>query len=424
MRVLNLSLDKKILENDSAVLRRLVALAEAIVEKAKHHPLASQTRHSPSTDGERKRKEIKGGLTVFVPGERDEKKEVSAHLTAHSFGGPKWLQLWKMWRKGKSLIRNPLSLTHPTSIRHPVVSPLPLGRPRDFPSKEGQRGKKFHLITVQDTGYLAFVACLLARRFKTPLEIQVHGFEKMRGVRERVARFVLRRADRIRVVSDRLKRELDSRFKLHDSRIYKLPVYTQTGEMGEKGENGERGERGAKRPFTLLTVGRLVRVKNIALQIRAFARIAREFPHVRLIIVGDGSERENLKRKAHDVKLEGKIRFEGRQSNLERYYREADAFLLTSDSEGWGVVVTEAAAYGLPIIMTDVGLANEVIHHDREGIVIPVGDEDALVAAMKRIIEDTDLRARLGKAARSAFGGLPTPAAQIEKQVEEWRGLQ
>ena len=406
MRVLNLSLDKKILEKDSAVQRRLVALAEGIVGKAKHHPLASQTRHSPSTEGERKRKEIKEGLTVLVPGERDEAKEISAYLTAYSFGGPKWLQLWKMWRKGEQILsRNPSSDSE--------VGGLPFTK--------GEL--RCDLITVQDKAYHALIAYLLARRFKIPLEIQVHGLEKFCGARKWVAGFVLRRADKIRVVSERLKRELDSRFKIHDSRIYELSVYTQMGERGEKGENGERGEKGAKQPFTFLTVGRLAPVKNIALQIRAFARVIKESPQARLRIVGDGSLRESLKLQVESLKLEDKIIFEGRQENLAQYYEEADAFLLTSDSEGWGLVALEAAAYGLPIIMTDVGLAGEFIRDGENGLVIPVGDEDALVVAMKRLIEDADLRARLGAAARSAFGGLPTPAAQIEKQVEEWRGL-
>ena len=341
-----------------------------------------------------------------MPGERDEAKEISAYLTAYSFGGPKWLQLWKMWRKGEQILsRNPSSDSE--------VGGLPFTK--------GEL--RCDLITVQDTAYLALIAYLLARRFKIPLEIQVHGLEKFCGARKWVAGFVLRRADKIRVVSERLKRELDSRFKIHDSRIYELSVYTQMGERGEKGENGERGEKGAKQPFTFLTVGRLAPVKNIALQIRAFARVIKESPQARLRIVGDGSLRESLKLQVESLKLEDKIIFEGRQENLAQYYEEADAFLLTSDSEGWGLVALEAAAYGLPIIMTDVGLAGEFIRDGENGLVIPVGDEDALVVAMKRLIEDADLRARLGAAARSAFGGLPTPAAQIEKQVEEWRGL-
>ncbi len=261
--------------------------------------------------------------------------------------------------------------------------------------------KHFNLITVQDTAYLALLAYLLARTARVPFEVQVHGLEKFYGVRKLIAGFVLRRADKVRVVSERLKREISAR-------AYVLPVYTQIPSQPPLYKGGEEGG-----DFVFLTVGRLVPVKNIGLQIRAFARIAKEFPNARLVIVGDGPERDNLP-------THGCVIFEGAQKDLRRFYKDADAFLFTSNSEGWGVVVTEAAAYGLPIIMTDVGCAGEFIKNGENGLVIPVGDEDALVAAMKRIIKDGELRVHLGNAARRAFLSFPTAQVAIQKQVEAW----
>ncbi len=283
--------------------------------------------------------------------------------------------------------------------------------------------KHFDLITVQDTAYLALLAYLLARKFAIPFEVQVHGVEKSSGLRKLIARFVLRRADKIRVVSERLKRELVQRFTLNAQCFYVLPVYTQKSyqQIPSQPPLYKGGEKGGD--FVFLTVGRLVPVKNTTLQIRAFARVAKEFPHTRLVVVGEGAERENLKRKAQSEKLKDKIRFEGGQENLERYYQDADAFLLTSNSEGWGVVVTEAAAFRLPIIMTDVGLAGEFIKNGENGLVIPIGDEEALVAAMKTMITDARLRTRLAEAARRSFLSLPTPQAAIQKQVEAWRSF-
>lgn len=282
--------------------------------------------------------------------------------------------------------------------------------------------KQFDLITVQDTAYLALLAYLLALKFRVPFEVQVHGFERFSGTRKVLAGFVLRRADKIRVVSERLQRELETRFKIQDSRIYELPVYVQgmppttptpLASLGvlPLGKGGEE-----EKLFTFLTVGRLVPIKNITMQIRAFARIAKEFSNVRLVIVGDGPERENLPK--HD-----RVIFEGTQKELSRFYENADAFLLTSDSEGWGVVVTEAAAYGVPIIMTDVGCAGEFITDGENGIVIPVGDEDALVCAMRNIITDGELRARLGRGGRASFLALPTSEEHIQKQIAEWQKL-
>lgn len=259
--------------------------------------------------------------------------------------------------------------------------------------------KKYDLITVQDTAYLALLAYLLARRFCVPLEMQVHGLEKFYGIRKLLTGFLLKRADKIRVVSERLRREISAR-------AYVLPVYTQI-------ETPTSHTKQTRETFTFLTVGRLVPVKNIGLQIRAFTQIVKESPHTRLVIVGDGSERENLPK--HD-----RVIFEGQQKDLRRFYEEADAFLLTSNSEGWGVVVTEAAAYGLPIVMTDVGCAGEFIKDGENGTVIPVGDEEALVSAMKKLITNADFRTRLGEKAYLAYLALPSKERQVQKQVEAW----
>lgn len=360
MRVLMFSLDRKILERDSAVQRRLIALAE----KA-------------------------GELTVFVPAKKDERQQVSLHLTVRSAGGAKFFQFPKLW---------------------------------GVATRELQR-EQYDFITVQDIYFFGFLAVKLAEKFSLPMEVQVHGFEKMRWVRGLVARHVLGRAAKIRVVSERLKKLLTTYYLLPSTKIYVLPVYTQMGETGEMGER-ERKPKGVPYPFTFLTVGRLVSVKNIALQILAFARLAKEYPQIRLRIVGDGPERNNLQLITNKLQLGDKVVFEGEQKDVGRFYKTADAFLLTSDYEGWGRVALEAAAYRLPIVMTNAGLANEVLHHDKECIVIPVGDEEQLYGAMKEVLEHPELRSRLGAAAYRVVKTLPSAEEQIQKQVEEWHGLQ
>lgn len=360
MRVLNLSLDNKVLENDSAVQRRLVALAD----KA-------------------------GEITVLVPGEKDEKQELSSNLTVYSFDGARPIQLWKMWRKGEKLLTCNSSLLTSTD-----------------------------LITVQDTAYLAFLAYLLARRFNLPLEVQVHGLEKFYGIRKIIAEFALNRADKIRVVSERLRQLLASRFQFLGSKVYVLSVYTQI-EVSQKTAR----RKTVPYPFTFLTVGRLVAVKNIGMQIRAFAKISEKIPHISLRIVGEGPERSNLQLSISNYQLEDKVTLEGYQRDLHWFYEESDAFLLTSDSEGWGRVVLEAAAHKLPIIMTDVGLAREVIKNEESGFVIPVGDEHELMLAMKEFLDKPELRARLGEAAFRVFKSLPSKEEQTQKQVEVWQSL-
>ena len=84
------------------------------------------------------------------------------------------------------------------------------------------------------------------------------------------------------------------------------------------------------------------------------------------------------------------------------------------------MVVVEAAYYRLPIIMTDVGCAGEVIKDGNSGIIIPVGDEDALVRAMERILSDQELRKSLGDSAHEAVQNLPSKEQTMELYKKSW----
>ena len=85
--------------------------------------------------------------------------------------------------------------------------------------------KGFDVISVQDQYYLGFIGLKLARKFKLGLEIQVHGFEKYGGIRKFIAKYVLPRANAVRVVSQRLKRRLIEEFKVREERIMVVPIH-------------------------------------------------------------------------------------------------------------------------------------------------------------------------------------------------------
>ena len=156
------------------------------------------------------------------------------------------------------------------------------------------------------------------------------------------------------------------------------------------------------------------------MQIDALAEITKKFLQVELWIVGDGVERQYLEIKNQKLKIKNQIKFFGWQNDLEKFYKQADCLLLTSNNEGWGLAVVEAAAHGLPIIMTDVGLAGEVIKNGESGIVIPVGDRKALVEAMIKIIEDSGLRKKLGEGARKAIKTLPSKEETFALYKKSW----
>jgi len=114
------------------------------------------------------------------------------------------------------------------------------------------------------------------------------------------------------------------------------------------------------------------------------------------------------------------VKFLGWREDLDNYFNQADAFVLTSNFEGWGLAVIEAAGCGLPIIMTDVGCAGEVIKNSESGIVITAGDKHKLIEAMFKIIEDENLRKKLGANAKLAASRLPSEEQILELYKKSW----
>lgn len=152
----------------------------------------------------------------------------------------------------------------------------------------------------------------------------------------------------------------------------------------------------------LLSVGRLVPVKNASALIEAVARLADEFPDIRCTLVGDGPERARFERLAADLGVADRVTFAGAvgQDDILDYYRAADVFVLPSFAEGVPVVYMEAMAMGLPTIGTAVGGTTELIEHGESGLIVPPGNLDKLVEALRRVLSDDALCARLSAGGR------------------------
>ena len=144
-----------------------------------------------------------------------------------------------------------------------------------------------------------------------------------------------------------------------------------------------------------LAVGRLVAQKNFALLLRAFARIAREDD--RLTLIGEGPHRSVLERLATTLGIATKIDMPGHINPLYDPFARADAFILSSDYEGLGVVVVEALAAGVPVVATDC-CVNMPMLVEGAGFIVPIKDAVALGDAMERIkalpVDASKMRAR------------------------------
>lgn len=161
---------------------------------------------------------------------------------------------------------------------------------------------------------------------------------------------------------------------------------------------GERFERP-----TLLYLGRLKRYKRVDLPIRAVAALRAEGVEVRLIIAGTGDHGDALKRLVGELGIEDAVEFRGYVSEEEKaeLFRRAWVHVLTSPKEGWGITNVEAAACGTPTIASDSpGLRDSVVDGET-GYLVPHDDVAALSGRINALIDDGELRAKLGRNALS-----------------------
>ncbi len=178
---------------------------------------------------------------------------------------------------------------------------------------------------------------------------------------------------------------------------------------------------GVQGQFVWLAVGRFELPKNYALMIRAFSfAIQHSRRDMVLLICGSGSMQPQIEAQVRKLGLQHYVRFLGVRRDIPDVMNAADAFVLSSDTEGLPMVLLQASASALPIVATAVGGNSEVVQQNKTGFLVPRGDAMALSAAIERVccLNSFD-RARLGRAGRQFthqnFG--------IEHIVDRWEKL-
>ncbi len=155
--------------------------------------------------------------------------------------------------------------------------------------------------------------------------------------------------------------------------------------------------------FTLVSVGRLHRVKDYPSLLRGVALARARSPALRLLILGDGPERPRLENLAASLDISDHVEFLGLRHDVGRWLAQADAFVLASVSEGLPVALLEALAAGLPAIVTDVGGMPEVVRCCGAGIVVPASQPEALADAILALASDPQRLAALRHLARRCY---------------------
>lgn len=168
----------------------------------------------------------------------------------------------------------------------------------------------------------------------------------------------------------------------------------------------------------MLFVGRLEPRKGFRHAVDAFAELGARYDDLRLVVVGEGPQGAHVRRLPRA--LRSRVDMIGCASHeaLPTYHAASDLFLAPATGrESFGIVLVEAMAAGLPVIASDLPGYSEVVRHEREGLLVPAADPDALAAAAARVLDDRALATRLAMAGRLRARAFAWPriAARVER---------
>jgi glycosyltransferase involved in cell wall biosynthesis len=274
---------------------------------------------------------------------------------------------------------------------------------------------------------LGFIAWCVARQFGFSLNIQLHGdffgsaAWESEGIGNSVRRilglFVLRRAQTIRVVSNRIKDSLVAK-GLPPARIVVLPIQISVTSFLNAIPNPIWSGLVPPEAQVVVSVGRFAEEKNLPLLIKSFASVFAEVPTARLCLVGEGPKETMLRALVKELFPGGDapVLFFPWQKNVAGVVKAAQVYALSSNYEGYAMVIPEAMACGVPVVTTDVGCVGEVFISGTHGLSVPVGDENAYMTALKTLLTDTQLRTQYGSQGKLTMEKMQNASALYPKQ--------
>lgn len=167
---------------------------------------------------------------------------------------------------------------------------------------------------------------------------------------------------------------------------------------------------------TIISVGRLDWQKGYDKLIQAWSKIAERHKDWQVSVYGDGPLRNSLESQVREAGLQDSFHFHPATADIYTEYQKSDFYVMTSDYEGFGLVLVEAMACGLPCISFDCPVGpSEIISEGKDGFLVPLGDTDLLAERMEWLISHPDERMKMGEAARE-----DAQRFEKEKIMKQW----
>lgn len=259
---------------------------------------------------------------------------------------------------------------------------------------------KIELLHAHSTLPTGLIAAVVTKFIRIPFFITAHGmdineFESSYIFRHLIS-FSLNSSDKTIAVSQDLARKMVL-MHVDESRITVLRNAVDKRRFTPQENMKIRWDYGInEKTILILFVGYLDTFKGIFELINAFGEIKKHYDDIKLMMVGTGPKKLQLKKRISKLGLESSVIFTGKVApfDVNQYYKSADIFVLPSYGEGGGppLVVIEAMACGLPVVVSDVGGIPEIIKDGVNGFIVPPRNEEKLIQKLNILIENEEMR--------------------------------
>lgn len=261
------------------------------------------------------------------------------------------------------------------------------------------RKTKFDVINLHYVCENALYAMMLSNLMHIPLVTSIHGSDiqyfALKGrLNKWIVRQCLKRSAQVIANSNALLEVTSEMFGgniLENSTVIGNGVDTSKNDLSKKAFSS--------RPPFVLAIGRLQYIKGFDVLIKALAIVKKSFPSVKLILIGEGTERGALEKLSQRLGIKESVLFYGRMEheNVLKIIDICQFLVMPSRREAFGMVLIEAMSAGKAVIATNVGGIPELVIHEENGILVKSEDPDSMSSAILALIQDTQLTKKLGE---------------------------
>lgn len=249
-----------------------------------------------------------------------------------------------------------------------------------------------------------YAGMLIAKKYKKPLIVTIHGQDLQQTISKnkeckRRIKEVINFSKKTIVVSDKLKRIGNKELNIGPKKLITIPNGINVEDMFNGKSDLIEKYKGKK---IILSVSNLIKIKGIDYNLKAIAELKKKYPEIIYLIVGDGSEKENLENLTKELKMQDYVKFLGELSHnkVMEYMSICNIFSLPSWNEGFGIVYLEAMANQKPIIAVRGQGINDIIKDKKNGLLVDPKNIDSLTEALNFLSSNPEQNEKIGRRAK------------------------